>query len=503
MSEPTMSLQAEEVLQKAEAAYQKYREQVVADPDYPALHLAPPVGRLNDPNGLVFKDGVYHAFYQFSPIHPTRSVFWRHATSTDLTHWKDDQTAVAPTRWYDKNGCYSGSGIVTPEGQLEFFYTGNVKDEQGNRETYQNLFTSSDNGKTFERYPQNPLISGPAQGYTAHYRDPHVFLRDGVWWAVLGAQRENETGAIVYYTSEDRRHWSFGGEIEFSDPSLNNFGYMFECPVLFPLKDQQTGEMFDVLLFCPQGLEAQGELYNNIFQCGYVVGHLRGNRFEVTTSFTELDAGFEFYAPQVMSGLNQDGASATLLAWMGNASQDDQPSWDNHWVHMLTYPRTLTLSGGKVFQAPVAQLGEALEEVPAELDKTGSLQALAGERTLRVSATADVSAGPVELVIRDKKGEALVLTLASSSAEMNRAGTRYTVGGERRRRTLAEADTHTFDLLVDASATEVFLDDGAESFTARTYFHGAVESISLRTATGESAEGSVKNLRVWSLKKSR
>ena len=110
---------AAQLLAAAEQAYSDYHQQVSSDPDYPALHLAPPVGRLNDPNGLIYHQGTYHAFYQYSPVHPTRAVFWRYATSDDLTHWQDHGTVIAPTDWFDKDGCYSGSGFVAEDGSFE------------------------------------------------------------------------------------------------------------------------------------------------------------------------------------------------------------------------------------------------------------------------------------------------------------------------------------------------------------------------------------------------
>ncbi|MDO4917645.1 MAG: hypothetical protein Q3974_08530, partial [Rothia sp. (in: high G+C Gram-positive bacteria)] len=108
----------ETLLMQAKTAVADYSSLVRSDSDYPALHLAPPVGRLNDPNGLVYHNGLFHAFYQYSPVHPYRAVFWRHAVSADLTHWKDDKTAIAPQNWYDRNGCYSGSGVVNEAGEL-------------------------------------------------------------------------------------------------------------------------------------------------------------------------------------------------------------------------------------------------------------------------------------------------------------------------------------------------------------------------------------------------
>lgn len=465
---------SEELVEKAEATYREFHKTAVADPDYPAVHLAPAVGRLNDPNGLVYKDGVYHAFYQYSPVHPTRAVFWRQATSTDLTSWEDQGTTIAPTTSLDKNGCYSGSGIVAPNGDLEFFYTGNVKDDEGNRSAYQCLFMSSDNGKTFTRYENNPVIDTPAadSGYTAHYRDPHVFMRDGLWWAVIGAQRENLTGAVVVYTSEDRRNWNFKGELVFSDPAFADLGYMYECPNLIFQKDEVTGDEKAVLIFSPQGMEPEGEKYQNIFQTGYVVGTLNGLEFTVETPFTELDAGTEFYAPQVFSNKLTEAGEHIMLGWFGNADEDDLPSWENHWVHQFTYPRALAVRDGKVYQNPVEQLDATLPLNDTELGEDGVLASVADARVFRIAGTVDVAENPAVLTVTDEQGVALTLEISRDSAKLDRSGTRYHEGGDVRTRALEPADQHSFDLLIDASGTEFFVDGGAQVFSSRTFFNG-------------------------------
>ena len=457
------------------------------DRDYPALHLAPPVGRLNDPNGLVFDGNRYHAFYQYSPLHPERMVYWRHAVSEDLTHWTDEGTALVPDSRYDSHGCYSGSGVKVPGG-FEFFYTGNVKNEKGNRETYQILATAGEDAKPTRQLP--PLISGPEKGYTAHYRDPHVFERNGEWWMVIGAQREDLTGAVVVYTSADRREWTFRGELDIKDKTLKGT-YMYECPSLLSMRDELTGEIRDVLIFSPQGMQPLGEKYNNIFQSGYIVGSLDNEtlKFTVETPFTELDAGFEFYAPQTISGtgLTADskaphsvcGDAPVMIAWLGNADQDDLPSWSHRWVHMFTYPRELHLRNGKIFQRPVPQLNDAMAMTSLyREEEKGKLMELKNARTFRLRGRVNVSDERVKLKIKDTHGVALSIVLDKDFVQMDRGGTRYTEGGSLRRRTLKRSKIREFDLLVDGSATELYVGGklvasmGAEVMTARTFFKG-------------------------------
>lgn len=93
----------------------------------PAFHVAPPVGWLNDPNGLCQKDGIYHAFFQMAPFEPQGGLkFWGHSVSQDLIHWEFKGVPMLPDQPYDCHGAYSGSALVEGD-QMSLFYTGNVK----------------------------------------------------------------------------------------------------------------------------------------------------------------------------------------------------------------------------------------------------------------------------------------------------------------------------------------------------------------------------------------
>ena len=90
-------------------------------------HLMPPVGWLNDPNGLCWYKGRYHVFFQYSPFEANGGLkFWGHYTSEDLVDWKYEGTALYPDSPYDCHGVYSGSALAESE-KLHLFFTGNVK----------------------------------------------------------------------------------------------------------------------------------------------------------------------------------------------------------------------------------------------------------------------------------------------------------------------------------------------------------------------------------------
>ena len=202
------------------------------------FHIEAEKGLVNDPNGLIFWKGEYHVFYQLNPKsceHTFKN--WAHIKSKDLINWEKLPIALAPTDWFDKDGCYSGSAIEK-DGKLYLMYTGNVKNN-GVRESYQCLAVSED-GISFKKL--GPVIHNNdiPKGYTRHFRDPKLLRKNGKFYVVLGAQRENLTGTILLYSSKDLFTWKFEQEI-----IKGEFGYMCECPDYYEVNKQ------GVLIFSP------------------------------------------------------------------------------------------------------------------------------------------------------------------------------------------------------------------------------------------------------------
>ncbi len=447
------------------------------DPDYPRFHLAPPVGRLNDPNGLVVIDGAYHAFYQFSPFFPRRkSVFWGHARSTDLLSWQTLPPAIAPDDWYDRQGVYSG-GATVANGTVWLHYTGNVK-RRGTRESYQCAATTTDLAG-FVKHPANPLIPAPPTGYTAHVRDPQVIPDGDGHRMLLGAQRSNKTGCILSYRSSDLIGWTFEGELTLpgSGGRFDDFGYMWECPNLLRVPDEATGEWRDVLIFCPQGIDPDGDSFRNRFACGYLVGRLDGTAFHTDADFRELDRGFEFYAPQVFRlPLGAAPEPPILLGWLGNAAEDAQPSLaERGWVHAMTIPRRLVLHDGVLHQRPAL---EAAAEpfwtrrplAPLTLtDDATTIDALTDRDAFVLHLDADQhEAEEWSLTIGTTAASELRIAFRSGELTVDRSPTRYPHGGRRTVR-IPDPGRLRVELIHDRSITELFVDDGQVAFSLRSY----------------------------------
>jgi len=468
------------------------RSHAAADPDYPVVHLAPPVGRLNDPNGLLVDSGTYHAFYQFSPFHPHRKlVYWGHASSQDLLHWNHHDPTIIPDSYYDLSGAYSGGAVVLEDEEAasapagapyQFFYTGNLKDPVTDERTASQCLVTSADLDAFVKWPDNPLLPDHPAGYTAHYRDPQVW-RDpdvpGSFRMILGVQREDLTGAALLYRSEDLLAWRLEGELTFpdADGAFDRFGYMWECPGLVRLTDELTGQERDVLIWCPQGIQPDAEGYENIFPCVYTVGRLEGTELrECDGTFAEVDRGFEFYAPQAFARRPGEPGPVLLVGWAGNASEDDQPSIETGgWAHALTVPRTLALRGGRLVQRPAEPLAgdaAALSAVGERLEGSAAITELEGHRSWRLQLEADSDAERWGVRIGDDTCYVTVELVSDGAATrlvVDRSHSRYTQHGDRRTVTVPTGVRPRLEVLHDRSVTEVFVGDGEVAFTLRSF----------------------------------
>ena len=440
-------------------------------------HIQGIVGLINDPNGFSQFNGKYHMFYQWNPLGTNhKNKTWAHSVSSDLLHWERMKTALRPDTWYSKDGVYSGSAIVDDE-KLYLFYTGNVKDSEGNRESYQCLAVSSD-GENFERW--EPSIVNQPDGYTRHIRDPKIWKKDGKFYAVIGIQSENLEGKAVLYSSENIKDWKFEGEIAGANHGkIKDFGFMWECPDYFQLKDEKTGEIKDLLVFSPQGLEPEGDLYNNKYQTGYLFGKLdyEKTEFEILSDFVEIDRGHDFYAPQSME---DDKGRRLIVGWMGIPEEEDFPTVKNEWLHCLTLPRELKVIDGKLYQVPIKEMESIRGE---KIEFSGKV---AGEVKIGTGATYELKVkfkdfnSDFGLKLRTGKNSETILKFDYNDKKFVLDRTKGEQPDKRLRKVyLGDILELELTVFVDNSSVEVFINGGAEVFSSRIFPEKDADGISV------------------------
>lgn len=447
-------LAARELEKSRETAERRWR---------PKFHAAPPVGWLNDPNGLCQYQGVYHAFYQYSPFDVKGGLkFWAHCTSRDLLHWSFEGTALAPDEPFDCHGVYSGSALVE-NGQMVLYYTGNVKQAgdydyiHTGRESNTVCAAGTDgfhfDGKkllmTNQDYPED---------LTCHVRDPKVWKQDGRYYMVQGARTAEDKGVVLVFESEDGLDWKYRSRLETEEP----FGFMWECPDLYEV-DGRT-----VLSISPQGVEADGLRYNNVYQSVTVFLEEDFRTGKVNGKFRELDAGFDFYAPQSFAA--EDGRRIQI-GWMGMPDAEEyytNRTVEDGWQHTLTLPRELSVRDGILCQNPVREL-DVWWNVFTPFENTYS----------------ETPGDCFELELTEI-GESVRLTLAgglllSWKKEEGIFWMEFTdkkLGAGRTRRGRRTEKLTDLRVIVDVSCVEVFLNGGKDVFSTR--FYPDTEGISAR-----------------------
>ncbi|MGO5441623.1 sucrose-6-phosphate hydrolase [Megamonas funiformis] len=406
------------------------------------LHLEMPKGLVNDPNGLCYHQGKYQIFFQWNPFGcEHKHKHWTYTQTTNFINYTKPQIALAPVDKFDKDGCYSGSAR-SKNNKLEIIYTANLKDEQNIRYPRQVLVKQDDDGEFIK---EKIIIDTVPKGYTTHFRDPYIFIKNNRSFIILGAQRENLTGCALIYEEIDE-NWIFRGELK---TQLTDFGYMWECPNLFTIDDK------DILVFCPQGLKAQKYQYQNLYQAGYLIGQFNPDTLEFTHGeFHEFDMGFDFYAPQVLVHENRH----ILIGWVGMPDKlQDYPTINDGWVHSLTLPRELILKNDKLYQRPISELNELNQNTTTKIN-TDKIS-LSANKKLEISIPLkDTSSWQGKLKLND---EYILLTYDKNTSVFTIDRNQLKLGGKGIRQFLVKTQNElNLSIYIDSSIIELYLQDG-------------------------------------------
>ena len=262
----------------------------------PVYHHTPQYGWMNDPNGMFYKDGVWHLYYQWNPYGSQwENMTWGHSTSRDLIHWEAQPTALEMD-WL--GSIFSGSCVVKGD-EVVAMYT-----SAGHHQT-QSLAFSKDGGRTFRKYAGNPVLT---TSDVADFRDPRPFWNEdiGAWNLILAAGQE-----MRIYSSKDLKEWKY--ESSFGKGYGNHSG-VWECPDLFKVKSEEVNSEKWVLI-C--NINPGGPFGGSATQ--YFVGQFDGRKFtcESMPKVTKwLDYGKDHYA--TVSFYNAPENRRVVLAWMSN-----------------------------------------------------------------------------------------------------------------------------------------------------------------------------------------
>ena len=452
-------------------------------PHDPRLHLRPPAGWANDPNGPFRWRGRTHLFYQHNPAGPSHeNIHWGHASSADLVTWEHHPVALAPTPGGpDEAGCWSGC-VVDDEGVPTAVYTGVDGRHAGLGTILLARAAVPDDPLLREWKPlPEPVVAGPPAGLdVVMFRDPFVFRHGGRRWALVGAGHADGTPSVLLYACERLTEWRFAGVLlDGRSPGVPGRGATgreataweatgWECPQFFAAGD---GRWVLVLSLW------NGDPLSVVWLSGTlreVAGPTGPGLVFAPEACGPLDVGRDCYAPAVLAGT----AGERTLLWGWSWEARGQRAVDEAgWAGLLTLPREVgTHPDGALRIAPAAELGALRAGAPlVAAAGPGPLGPVPLPDAYEVSVTAEGGPVLVELA-RDARGGALALRLdpGAGTVELRRADwprERAGVPAEAGPVTLSvpPAASSTVRVWRDGSVVEVYAGDGRAVATERVY----------------------------------
>ena len=466
---------------KKEIYKEKYRPQV---------HFSPIENWINDPNGLVYHDGIYHLFYQYNPRGDMwGNIRWGHATSTDLLHWRHQPVAIKAKSNQDAL-IFSGGAVhdfkntsglgVAGQSPLVALYTHSGQHGESQR---QSLSYSLDGGIIWQDYAGNPVIPNPG---LKDFRDPKVFWYEplSLWVMLLAAGQ-----SIYIYHSQNLISWQF---ISSFGERLGAHGGDWECPDLFPLAvdGDYNSIQWVMLVSINPGAPNGGSATQ------YFIGNFDGRVFSPIDRQTRwMDYGPDSYAGVTWESEPGKLVDRVLIAWMNNWNYAlNLPT--SPWRGQMTLPRTLSLVNSNGVLAlgskPVSQLktlrGERVQIETAVFKGSGPTAPLLNS-AYEIKLSLDISScfevlgvrfsnqlgQQVELYL-DISAEKLVIDRSKTLIDENLKNYPYSYSAN-----CPLADTALFDMhiVIDSCSIEVFACNGTVVMTGLYFVEEAFDRITL------------------------
>tara|TARA_R110002049_G_scaffold279949_1_gene459082 strand:- start:40049 stop:41659 length:1611 start_codon:yes stop_codon:yes gene_type:complete len=340
---------------------QSYSEEELYRPNF---HFTPKANWMNDPNGMFYYNGYYHLYFQY---HPESNVWgpmhWGHAISTDMITWTEQPIAIYPD---DLGTIFSGSAVVDISNSSGFGEVNNAipivamytssKQLEGtdNWKQTQSIAYSNDEGRTFTKYANNPVIDNDK---LKDFRDPKVsWDEDHKKWVMVLAAGDR----IKFYESKNLKDWNLLSDF---GQGIGGHGGVWECPDLFKLPVLGTDEHKWVLFV---SINPGGPNGGSATQ--YFIGDFDGKTFTMDKGFEEalskehnywIDFGRDNYAGVSWSNARTKDGSVLMLGWMSNWDYAQKVPTET-WRSAMTVARKVQLQknnlGYRLISNPVKEL---------------------------------------------------------------------------------------------------------------------------------------------------
>lgn len=491
----------------------------------PVYHHTPSYGWMNDANGLVYKDGEYHLYFQYNPYGSRwGNMHWGHSVSKDLVHWEHLKPAIAR----DTLGhIFSGSTVIDHNNSAGYgkdamiaFYT-SASDEHGQ---IQCMAYSTDNGRTYTKYEKNPILT-PFDGLK-DFRDPKVFWYEPAqkWYMIVSADKN-----MRFYSSTNLKDWEY----------LSQFGQgygvqpnQFECPdfIQLPVDGDPNNKKWVMIVNINPGCPFGGSATE------YFVGDFDGKEFKCDTKpeVTKwLDFGKDHYATVCFSNT---GDRIIAVPWMSNWQYANvTPIRQYRGANALPRELSLYTKDGQIYMA-----ANAVKETQAlrkesrtienqEVKDTCTIDEIIPGNEGAYELEMDIVPGSSQVVgleLYNAKGEKskIYLDMKTQKLVMDRTESGLTAFGEKSEPhaienhdgrkvnsinyqndfalgtwaplSLCEGKTYHLDIFVDKCSVEIFVDGGRIAMTNLIFPTQPYNSLRFYT---EGGTAKVENMKIYKL----
>lgn len=470
------------------------QEQAVPTPQWrPVYHFTPPKNWTNDPNGLIYLNGVYHLYYQHNPFeNKWGHMSWGHATSTDLLHWKHLPVAIPEIETKDTiTSIFSGCAVLDTHNTSGFGINGKAPlvaiytaDQPKQQKESQFLAYSNDGGLTFTNYAGNPVVDI----HKKDFRDPSViWMEEQQYWVMTVAVPQEHK--LQFYSSKDLKKWDLLSEFGKQGDTRK----IWECPSLTPLYVDGDPSKKKWLIMVSSGNQDAATGMQ------YFIGDFDGTRFKndyPAEHMQFVDYGRTFYAAIPYNNL-PDGRQ-TMLGWLMPFETQTYP-----WRGQMSIPRDLLLKstpeGVRLYQQPSAVLNAVLEKLPAskKLVKQG-VEIDSREMPLKQFRS---NANWIDVTFIPGTGEEFGVKLAEAVVGYNKGRNELYIANEKGvvmdKLTVKPSEGKLrLQVLFDKSSVEVFVNGGERVLT--TLIFPKATGCAVFSAKGKVM---VETLKVWDLAK--
>lgn len=426
----------------------------------PQIHFTPAANWMNDPNGMVYADGVWHLYYQYNPMgNDWGNMSWGHAVSNDLIHWTEKNVAMTHNQYGD---IFSGSAIYDKNnvagfgaGAILAFYTANGERQQ------QCLAYSTDGGNTYVQYEGNPVIPNTDM---PDFRDPKVFYHEESGKYIM-ALAKGWNYSVDFWGSDNLKSWTKLSEFR-TDKARCNVG-QWECPDLIKLP-YKGGEKWVLIVSTNPGGPAMGS------GTEYFIGEFNGTEFIADDLDYPLwlDSGSDNYAGVTWS--NAPGGRSIYIGWMNNWNYAGAVPC-SPWRSAMTLPRELYLTEMNGNPVVASKVVDELDDIAGNWQTTDGV--CSGGKAYEMMVSLDPSANH-SFTVGNGMGEGvnvevnaiagkIIVSRTSSSGVISFNGM-FSIPSMTAMydKTVGELELHVF---VDDSSVEILSGDGKVAITCLVF----------------------------------